>query len=685
MAGKLEKIRNMGIMAHIDAGKTTVSERVLYYSGRTHRIAEVHDGEATMDWMDQERERGITITSAVTNVLWRDYDLHLIDTPGHVDFTVEVERALRVLDGVIALYDAVAGVEPQSETVWYQAERYRVPRLAFANKMDRPGADFERCVKEVREILKAHPIPIQLPIGAGHDFEGVVDLVNMKVLHFSEDDQGTTIASEELPEELQVEAGAARDHMLELLADVDDTIAQAYLEGEPIDAAMIRTALRRATIDLEAVPFLCGSGLKNKGVQPLLDAVVDYLPAPDDLPPVIGHGMPGHDGEELSRACSEKEPLSALAFKVQFIEGRKIIYLRVYSGLLKEGANVMNSTQNTTMRVKNLFRMHANHREKITEAGPGSIIAMAETRLTRTGDTLCDPDHPIILERINAGSPAISVSIEPETLREKDKLADALIKLTEEDPTLLVEENQDTGDLIMRGMGELHLEIICERLRRDFGVAVRRGHPHVVTKETITSAALGHGIFLREADDEVVFGDVRVAVTPNARGTGNTYRLDLPSDHDYLKPELLDMAMKGIGDALNVGPIASEEMTDVDVRIVALGSDPKFVSTPIGCRVAAGEAFRNATRDGNPVTLEPLMAVDVVILGDQIGDVISDLTMRGGTIENVSENLGRSIVHAIVPLRMMFGYSGKLRSITQGRGVFTMTFRAFDQVAARHD
>ncbi|MDX9719939.1 MAG: elongation factor G [Myxococcota bacterium] len=673
----IQRIRNFGIMAHIDAGKTTVSERILFYSGRTYKMAEVHDGDATMDWMEQERERGITITSAVSSFEWRKHELHLIDTPGHVDFTVEVERSLRVLDGVVALYDAVSGVEPQSETVWAQAEKYKVPRLAFANKMDRPGANFESCVEQVRKVLRANPIPVQMPMGSASEFAGVIDLIEMKALAFSDSDQGHTVELSEIPAQFRSQTEEARERMIEQVADLDDDIASLYLEGAEIDSALIKAALRKATVENKAVPFFCGSGLRNKGVQPLLDAVVDYLPSPDEVGPLTGVDPKGHP---LSWERSPKAHFSALVFKVQHIDGQKYIYLRMYSGKLSEGDNVLNSTKSQTTRIKNLFRMHANRAERISEAFAGDMIALTRTRNFGSGDTLCDPQHPIVLERIEARAPVVSISIEPESIRDKDKLTEALAALTDEDPTLKVEEDPETGEMVMRGMGELHLDIVCDRLQREFGAAVRRGKPSVVRRETCTTEATGRGVFARDTDEGSIFGDVGVKVRPNARGTGRTWAAALPSTHAYVKPDIVNAVLLGVQDALAFGPLSGEEVADVHADVVSIGCDPKGNVSLLGARIAAGEAVRNALKDAGPVILEPIMELDVVVAEEHIGDIISDLTLRNGTIESVESGELRTVIKALVPLRTMFGYTMKLRSMTKGRGVFTMEFRAFDQV-----
>jgi len=529
----------------------------------------------------------------------------------------------------------------------------------------------------VRTLLGAHPIAVQLPIGSEQHFAGVVDLMEMEALYFEEKDQGATIVRGEIPEALQGEASAARERMIEALADVDDEVALAYLEALPLSTSVLKAALRRATIALQAVPFLCGSGLRNKGIQPLIDAVVDYLPAPDDLPPLRGHDF---TGAEVVRERSVESALAALAFKIQVLDGRKLVFFRIYSGEMRDGESVLNATQNQSFRVKNLFRMHANRSERITVARAGEIVAMVKARAMVTGDTICAVDAPIILERIEARAPVISVAIEPETVREREKLTEALATLTEEDPTLVVEEDSETGELLMRGMGELHLEIVCDRLQLDFGVAVRRGNPNVVCRETVTQSATGRGTFSREVDAERLYGEVEVVVRPRGRGAGNHCEVDLVSSQPFVKPEVIDAALEGVRDGMLFGP-GGEEMTDVEVVVRAIGVDAKGGCSAIATRVAAGEAVRNAYRQAGPVVLEPLMTVDVVVAEEHIGDIISDFASRRGVVEAVDTSNLRTVVHGVVPLRNMFGYAMRLRSMTHGRGAFSMKFKSFDQLS----
>lgn len=673
---RMEKVRNIGIMAHIDAGKTTVSERILFYSGRTYRISEVHDGMATMDFMDQERERGITISSAVNEIAWRDNEIYLIDTPGHVDFTVEVERSLRVLDGVVALFDAVAGVEPQSETVWFQANRHKVARLAFVNKMDRPGADFDRCVEEIETVLGGHPIVLQCPIFEKDAFVGVVDLLTQRAYAFSEKDQGASVVEIPVPQNLKDEVDSARVRLIERLADVDDAIGDMYLEGVDPSIDDLRAGLRRATISLRCVPVLCGSGLKNKGIQPLIDAVVDYLPSPVDLPPLEGADL---QGRPVKHPRDDSASFCALVFKIQQIESKKLAFLRIYSGVLRDGDTIMDATQKQSFKIKHIFRLYANRVERVDAARAGSLVAIVKVKSMATGDTLCSPSHGILLEPIDARAPVISISIEPESMKDKDKLVDALRLLNEEDPTLVYEEDKDTGDLLLRGMGELHLEIACERLRREFNVEVRKGHPNVVCKESLNSEGCATATFEREREDDVLFGQVTISVEPGEADSGVVCVADLPSDHPYVRDDILADIVAAARDAMLYGPNGFE-MVDVRGRITAIAPDARGSIQLSGSRIAAGEAVRNAYKEAGTRVLEPLMAVDIIAADEHIGDLLSDLTMRKGVVENLENDPLRSVIHAVVPLRNMFGYTMKLRTITHGRGNFSMRFLRFDAI-----
>ncbi|MBN1946668.1 MAG: elongation factor G [Bradymonadales bacterium] len=671
----LSRVRNMGIMAHIDAGKTTVTERILFYSGKTYRIGEVHEGEATMDYMIQEREKGITITAAVTSFDWLDHEIHLIDTPGHVDFTLEVERSLRVLDGVIALFCGVGGVEPQSETVWFQADRYQVPRIAFVNKMDRLGADFQRVVEQIRERFGVVAVPIQIPWGAEAGFTGVVDLIEQKALQFDEQDRGSTVIPCEIPAELREPARKAREYLLEVVADLDDEVAMRYLDGQPVEPKMIRAALRQGTNALKVVPVLCGSGLKDRGIQPLMDAIVHYLPSPADLPGVIGT-LPDHV-TPAERPHNDKAPFSSLAFKVQYPEGRKLVYLRVYSGKVAAGDVVLNSSRDKTIRISRLFAIHADTRTRIDTASAGMIVGAAGLKEVTTGDTLCDPAHPILLEPIKAREPVISVAIEPQTMRDKEKLIDVLGKLADEDATFHFQEDADTGELIMRGMGELHLEIMADRIRRDHGLGLRVGQPEVIFRETVLKEGSGHGRFFRETEEERIFGEVWVVVSPLPRNSGFQYGLSLPEDLSSRARRLLDPIREGIEESLTGGVLTGDPVVDVRVNLVNLTLEESETPVPLGYRIAGGMALRDALRQADPTLLQPLMRLEVYTPSENLGEVIGDLSARGGQILQVDDLGPNKLIQAHAPLKMMFGYSTQLRSLTQGRGNFSMEFLTF--------
>jgi elongation factor G len=671
----LSRIRNMGIMAHIDAGKTTTTERILFYSGRSHKIGEVHEGEAIMDYMVQEREKGITITAAVTSFDWLDHEVHLIDTPGHVDFTVEVERSLRVLDGVVALYCGVSGVEPQSETVWYQADRYGVPRIAFVNKLDRVGADYERVVGEIAERFKVRALPVQIPWGQESRFQGVIDLIGLHALRFEEEDRGSTVRVLDVPADYVDAARAARERLIEGLADLDDDIAALYLEGEDVPAAQLRAALRKGTIALQCLPVLCGSSLRDKGIQPLMDAIVHYLPSPVDLPPIRGKLSDGATYD--TRAADPKAPFSALAFKVQYPEGRRLVLMRLYSGHVKAGDQVLNVRTGEKERLARLFLMHAAQRTRLDEAWAGMIVGVAGLRHARTGDTLADPAHPILLESITAREPVISSAVEPETMRDRERLAEALAKLADEDATFHYTEDTETGELIMRGMGELHLEIIADRLGRDFNVPVRVGQPEVLHRETVGATGRAEGRFFRDTDDEHLFGHVTLEVSPAPRGSGNSYEVAISEQDAQRARKLLDTIRDGVHDALNAGALRGDPLTDVKAKLVGVTFEDGESLTPLGYRIAAGIALRNALRQANPILLQPLMQVEVFIPEENLGDVIGDLSQRQSHIEAVRDQGAMKVVQALAPLKAMFGYSTSLRSITQGRGTFSMEFARF--------
>ena len=673
--GRIGKIRNIGIMAHIDAGKTTVTERILYYTGQSHKMGEVHDGEAVMDWMPQEQQRGITITSAVTTCPWRGHEIHIIDTPGHVDFTIEVERSLRVLDGAVAVFDAVSGVEPQSETVWHQADKYGVPRIAFINKMDRIGANFAGTVEMMKERLGALPVPIQLPLGVEETFRGVIDLIKMKAVVWDEESLGATFEEIDIPDDFVPEAEKHRDQLLEVLAERSDPLMEKYLGGQSLTAEEIKPVLRDATLKFGLVPVLCGAALRNKGIQPLLDAVVDYLPAPADVPPVRGFNPKTEEPE--SRSSSDQEPFSALAFKIMTDEGRKLTYIRAYSGVLRAEEEVYNSTKGKKERVARIFRMHANKKERIPEVRAGDIVGIAGLKETTTGDTLCDQDHPITLERIDFYEPVTSIAIEPKSRPDQEKLDFFLQKLAEEDPTFRVKFDEDTGQTVISGMGELHLDVIVRRLLDDFNVSVNVGKPQVVYRETITQNAEGEGKFEREIDGAFHFGHVRVGLEPRSRGTGFEIQNSLPVG--TLPEELIPSIENGIRESLGNGVVAGYPVVDLKVILLG-GSYREGQSTPLAFQVAAAMAFRDGCQKAQPVLLEPIMKTEVVVPDEFLGEVIGDLSARKGRIEQVQAKGKISAVDAFVPLREMFGYSTDLRSLTQGRATFTMQFHHFDWI-----
>jgi elongation factor G len=634
-----------------------------------------------MDWMPQERERGITITAAATSLAWRHHEIHLIDTPGHVDFTLEVERSLRVLDGAVVVFDGVSGVEPQSETVWRQADKFRVPRIAFINKMDRPGADFPGAVEEIRTRLGARPVPIQLPIGAEDRFVGVVDLVRQRALYFSGDEDEAP-REDDVPGAMAAEVAAARDKVIEAAADLDDAIANAFLEGQPIDETQLRAALRKGTIACALVPVLAGAALRNKGVQPLLDAVCDYLPSPIDVPPIVGH-VPGTD-EQITRPPDDAAPFSALAFKVAMDEGRKAVYLRIYSGVLKAGDEVQNARTRKNEKVARLFSVHANRRERIERSGAGSIVVAMGLRDAGTGDTVCSPKAPIILERIDITEPVIARAIEPKTQAEKEKLDFGLGKLADEDPTFRFGEDAETGQMIIRGMGELHLDIIVDRLRREYGVEAQVGRPQVVYRETLAKPAEGEARFERVVEDETLFGQARVHVAPRARRAGNILRMEIPRPAQIAGapkvPEtpqaILDAAMEGAREAMRSGP-QGYPIEDIEVVITAIEYRPD-ASTPSGQKAAVGEALRQAWRDAGTRLLEPIMRVEIMCPEPSVGDVLGDLNARRAQIEDVGFRGTQRVITAKVPLRRMFGYSTDLRSATQGRATYSMRFETYD-------
>ncbi len=669
------QVRNIGVIAHIDAGKTTVSERILFYSGRIYRIGEVHSGTATLDWMQQEKERGITITSAATTVFWRDHQINLIDTPGHIDFTAEVQRSLRVLDGGIVVFDAVAGVQPQSETVWRQADRFNVPRLAFINKMDRIGANFWRTIEMIVDRLGAKPVAIQLPIGAESAFKGMIDLIKNEAVMYT-DDLGTEIESREIPESLKHEAADAREHMVALIAETDDTLGEKYLMGEEISQAELRAALRRATIGNKLVPVLCGSALKNKGVQLALDAVVDYLPSPLDIPPVIGETP---NGEPQVREASETESLSALAFKIVTdpYVGR-LAYIRVYSGKLTSGSTVLNATKNQRERIGRLLRMHANNREEIDEICAGDIAAVVGPKNTFTGDTLCEPGNPIILEAIKFPEPVISVAIEPKTKADQEKMSDALRRLAEEDPTFRVRTDEETGQTLIAGMGELHLDVLVDRMLREFKVGANVGKPQVAYRETITKAVKAEGRFVRQSGGKGQFGDCWLELEPLEPGKGFEFVNAIRGA--AIPNEYIPAVEKGVKEAMESGVIAGYPVVDVKVTLFD-GSYHEVDSSEMAFKIAGSMGFKAGVQKASPVLLEPIMRVETTIPENYMGDVIGDLSARRAKVEGMDTHVGGvAAVKAFVPLANMFGYATDLRSATQGRGTFTMEFDHYEQL-----
>ena len=676
MAGDphLKNTRNLGVVAHIDAGKTTFTERVLYYTGRTHKIGEVHDGAAVMDWMEEEQERGITITSAATTCMWHDYRLNLIDTPGHVDFTMEVERSLRVLDGVVVVFCAVGGVEPQSETVWHQADHYRVPKIAFINKMDRIGADFNEVLNQMRKKLGAVPLPVAIPMGAEDKFSGTIDLISMKALTFDPDDQGSTVHTGDIPEEYGEQALAGREALMETLAETDDDFMERYLSEEEFSDKDLKTIVRQACLELKVVPVFAGSALRNKGVQPVLDGVVDYLPSPLDVPPV--EGINPISGDKERRNADVKAPFSAMAFKVQMDQGRKLVYVRVYSGKLVAGAEVYNASKDLTEKVARILRMHANKRERIQEAQPGEIVGVMGLKNTSTGDTLTPKDRPVLLDPIQFYEPVISVAVEPKTISDQDKLATSLDKLADEDPTFRVRIDEDTGQTIISGMGELHLEVLVHRLSREFNLDVNVGRPQVVYRETVTQEVEVTERFDRELGGGRQVGEISLALAPNPRGGGNTIRI--VADEESIPPEYRDMLTRTLEENLQSGAVLGYPVVDLGVQVVN-GSYQQGLSTELGFRLACAQALRKGLEQGKSTLLEPVMKVEVVSPEEFVGEVIGDLNARGGAVEAIEPRGATSLVRSTVPLRQMFGYSTDLRSSTQGRAIFTMQFSHYDQ------
>jgi elongation factor G len=666
----LEQIRNIGIMAHIDAGKTTTTERILYYTGITHKIGEVHEGTATMDWMEQEQERGITITSAATTCYWMDHRINIIDTPGHVDFTAEVERSLRVLDGAVALFGSVEGVEPQSETVWRQADKYSVPRIGFVNKMDRPGADYPRVMDMMRSRLKSVPVAVQIPLGIEDEFRGVIDLINQKAIIFQEETMGSDFEVEEIPDQYLEETAKYRMQMIETASEVDDHLLEKYLNGAEISNEEIQSALRKGTIGLKFVPILCGSAFKNKGIQQLLDSIVAYLPSPLDVPPVTGVTEQGV--EPPIRHASDAEPFSGLVFKIMtdpFVG--HLAFFRVYSGQLKSGTSVYNSTRDSVERVGRLLKMHANKREDIKEVYCGDIAAAVGLKSVSTGDTICDKQNPLVLEAIEFPAPVISVAIEPKTKSDQEKLGISLDKLIREDPTFRVNTDPDTGQTILSGMGELHLEILVDRMIREFGVAANIGKPQVAYRETIRQRAEADGKFIRQTGGHGQYGHVKIVLEPAPAGSGFEFVNEIVGGsipREYISP-----VEDGIRQALDTGVLAGYEVVDVKVTLVD-GSYHEVDSSEMAFKIAGSMALKEASRKAKPVLLEPMMKVEVVVPEEYMGSVTGDLHSRRGRIEATENRLGSTIIQCKIPLSEMFGYSTDLRSMTQGRATSSMHF-----------
>ncbi len=673
-SNKINNIRNIGIIAHIDAGKTTVTERILYYTGRSHKIGEVHNGEAVMDWMPDEQERGITITSAVTACDWKGSEIHIIDTPGHVDFTIEVERSLRVLDGAIGIFSGVEGVEPQSETVWRQADKYQVPKIAFINKLDRIGADFFNTLKMMQTRLGANVLIMQIPVGSEDDFSGVIDLLRMKQIFWDEESLGVEFSETDIPPDLVAAAEEYHEKLVETVAEVNDDIMEAYLAEQPIEPSQLLAAIRQATIDLALVPVYCGAALKNKGIQPLLDAIVDLLPSPKDIPPIKGQ----HPDSENEIECPAEDtaPLAALIFKISMIEGRKLSYVRIYSGKIKAGDALYNPSLKQKEKIARILRMHANKRERIDEVGAGNIVGIVGLKASTTGDTLCTDKNPLLLEKIEFYEPVISMAIEPKSHSDQEKIEYVLEKFLAEDPTLRVRQDQDTGQTILSGMGELHLEVILSRMLREFNTNVNVGKPQVVYRETIAKENQGSAIFDKEVAGQRHFAEVILKLIPRERGSGNMFRSDITNES--IPDAYIAAIEKGVTESMEAGAFLGYPVVDVEAVLVggiykeSLGSDLAFT-------VSASMACKEALLAGDPYLLDPVMRVEVFVPDDFMGDVIGDLNARNGKIESIDAKIQMQEIRATVPLAKMFGYSTALRSATQGRGTFSMHFSHFDR------
>jgi elongation factor G len=671
---QIKNIRNIGIIAHIDAGKTTVTERILYYTGRSHKIGEVHDGEAIMDWMPDEQERGITITSAVTTCHWRGNDIQIIDTPGHVDFTIEVERSLRVLDGAIGVFCAVGGVEPQSETVWRQADKYHVPKIAFINKLDRVGASFFKTIEMMKDRLHVNPLVLQLPVGSEDDFAGIIDLIHMKQILWEDDALGETYLTQEVPFDSLETAEKYRDKLIETIAEVDDDIMEDYLSEAPISTESLLAAVRRTTIDLKLVPVLCGSALRNKGIQPLLNAIVDFLPSPVDVPPI--KGVHPETGELIECKAKDTAPLAALIFKVAMIEGRKLSYVRIYSGKIHTKETTYNPSRKINEKLSRILRMHANKRERIDSADAGSIVGVVGLKESSTGETLCSIDHPVLLEKMEFYEPVISIAIEPKTHADQEKLDQVLEKFMTEDPTLQLKKDEDTGQCILSGMGELHLEVIISRMQREFNTNVSVGKPQVVYRETILKEGEGSAVFDNEIAGQRHFAKVTLKLTPLERGSKSRF---ISKVTEETIPDIFIPAIeKGVMESLETGSLMGYPVVDVKA-ILTGGAFKESLGTELAYTVSASMACKTALANGEPFLLDPIMDVEIFVPEAFMGDVIGDLNSRKGKIESIAHKIDAVVIKAIVPLARMFGYSTSLRSATQGRGTFTMQFSHFDR------
>lgn len=675
----IKRLRNIGIMAHIDAGKTTTTERFLFYAGYLHKIGAVDEGTAFMDYMEQEKERGITITSAATTCFWKDYQINVIDTPGHVDFTAEVQRSLRVLDGAIALFCAVGGVEPQSETVWHQADEYKVPRIAYINKLDRTGADFRRVLGMIKSRLGTNPIAVQIPMGAEDTFEGVIDLIRMKALYFDPDTQGLTMIEEEIPDEFKVAAEESRSEMIEKVAELDDELLEKFLDGKDFTEEEIKKTLRNATLDLKALPVLCGSSLRNIGVQPLIDSVIDYLPSPLEVKYFDGYDVKDHE-KRIKRKPSSEEPFSALAFKIltdPFI-GR-LTFIRIYSGVVKTGQTVQNTTEEKKEKVLKLMKVYASKREEIDSASAGDIVAIPGLKFTRTGNTLCDINNPILYEKIVFSEPVINQAIEVKTLADQDKLIEALTKLTEEDPTFMFKTDEESGQTIISGVGELHLEIIVDRINREFKIPAKAGKPQVSYRETVTNTVREEGLFERQLSNKNQHGHVVIELGPAKQNEGIVVINEIKKD---AMPAMMMKALEdGAREALNIGP-RGYPMTDVKVRLVGSNYEPDM-STEIGMKIAATSAIKEACRKAVPVVLEPVFKLEIVSPEEYVGDIISDLNSRRGRVEGIEQRGIMQLLRGIAPLSEMFGYISNLRSVSQGRASYSMLFSHYEPAAVK--